>query len=305
MLNTAIETGLSNFPKFIPSSNFKDKYIPNMGIIDMTSGIDIKIEVEKALDKFKDRLKRSKELTLIKFIRELDSMVIEADKLVISLDLVDSKSAQQMKANYNRLKKLHASIKSGEIKKSKVHEIIDLCFESLCKINMDGDLTEINKNIKPLEKIEMVDVKLDGPASIVIAPLMFAMPYMLSQSILSKLEKSLKLKVALGTYYIARKANFLVIDTTRLPKVISPQEQANRLLEKLSRKVTTRVVPVHEFSKLSKTWYAVLLVPDTISREITDITNSLLGKDLSKKNGNFIKKKPDPNSVSNYTIYLN
>ena len=176
--------------------------------------------------------------------------------------------------------------------------------EILGKVTFEAiEMPEIDDNFKPLEDLKYVKVEVKEPAAIFNAPLLLIMPTLINKSVLSRLEKYFKLKHILGTYYLAKNADFLVIDVSKLPKTITPQEQSNKVVTLLSRKVATMVVPVHEISKQSGKWYAVLLVSDNITREITDITNMLL-KSMPSKGKNTFASDKYGNAKSKYIIYL-
>lgn len=270
---------------------------------------DIEVKKFKLLQSIK-KLK-TKILLLTGSITRTDALnelaILEkiAHNLGMEGELLNNKAAKKMFACETQLSYLSLKIKNGELTKEKVNDKLKNIALNLPSSTDEKENSPIDKEIIPIQNIKFTKIGKDPETKIVTAPFLFSFPFPLNESKLKKLEHGFKLRQILvfPHYYLCENAPFLVIGTKGLPTNVPISKKADQILDSFSKVkgLNTRLSAVHEISKFSSTWYAVLVINSNIEEEITSITNTILKqKDPKKKDVN----APVGVGESRFTIYL-
>ena len=265
----------------IRGNTVSDETILGTKVMEMTG---LKKQLLERLSSLRSKIDTASKQGILQLKKTLLELELESDKIMRDIELVDTKAAYKLKTVNNKILFLMKSIKDATIKKSGVLKQLNDCLTIIDEVDLDkSDTAWIDKNIKPFEKLDYVTVDLKDPVSVVTAPLLISMPSPLPNRVLDKLEKELKMKGSFGTFYTIKKANFLLIDKSKLKKGTKIVDYANMIIDKISRKAKSTIVPIHDFSLETGKYYAVLLIPDLVAKEMQYILDYLSDYDIYLK----------------------
>lgn len=241
-------------------------------------------------------------------LEELDFLCKFAEYLATESDLVDASVSKYLLVAKTKIYSIILALKSGDATKLIINNKIKNVVLNL-NISFDETSTELTEEVKPFQKL--VNTKIDKSVTkIVTAPFMFSLPFPIKESTLNRMEKNrLCLKstgLVFPNWYVCEKANWLVVTKKDLPNAVIKRiaDKADATLNFFSKKSASNLSAVHEFSKDTPDYYAVLIIDKNIEDDVTEITNSIL-KPLNLKKGNTRLSDIVPGmGNSRFNIYL-